>query len=192
MQGPFIVFEGPDGSGTSTHSKLLAESLKQEGKDVFLTAEPTNGPIGLGIRELLKVGGINGTALQLLFSADRADHQDAIREALASGKIVICDRYIPSTLAYGSALGLDVAWLKELNKKFIQPVKTIVLLPPLQVCHNRLARRTRSDMLEHDTLRDQVYGAYEMLAEGDRGVTVIDTSGDRDAVGKLIRESVDL
>ena len=190
MPGQFIVIEGPDGAGTTTHSNLLAEALRREGKDVILTAEPTHGPIGQGIRELLKVGGVNGTALQLLFCADRADHQDAIKEALAAGKIIICDRYIPSTLAYGSALGLDVAWLKDINKKFVQPTKTILLLPPLQVCYERLSKRASVDMLEHDTLRDAVYGAYKMLAEGDSTISVVDTSGDRDVVAKKIRSIV--
>src|SRR3989338_5655938 len=187
MQGQFIVFEGPDGAGTTTHSVLLAETLKREGKPVLLTAEPTDGLIGRGIRELLKVGGISGSALQLLFCADRADHQDAIEQALERGDTVICDRYIPSTIAYGSALGLDVLWLRDVNRKFRTPDITFVLLPPLQVCIDRLKLRSSSDALEHDSLREHVYDAYQRLAEADPLLTIIDTSGHSKDVAKKIR-----
>src|SRR3989344_3228347 len=192
MPGQFIVCEGPDGAGTTTHSVLLAEALKREGKSVLLTREPTDGAIGRGIRELLKIGGVSGSALQLLFCADRADHHDEIEQALERGDIVICDRYIPSTIAYGSALGLDVMWLRDVNRKFRTPDITFVLLPPLQVCIDRLKLRSSSDALEHASLREHVYDAYQRLTEADPLLTVIDTSENSKEVAKKIRIHVNL
>lgn len=187
MSGLFIVFEGPDGAGTTTHCKLLAETLRMEGRDVLLTAEPTDGPIGLGIRQLLKEGGVNGAALQILFTADRADHVEKIEQALKKGHVVICDRYIPSTVAYGSALGLDVRWLKEMNEPFRKPDLTLLLLPPRAVCEDRLKWRSSTDALEHEKLRGHVYDAYERLAEGDPDIRVVDTSEDTLATARKIR-----
>ncbi len=187
MSGLFIVFEGPDGAGTTTHSELLAETLRMEGRDVLLTTEPTDGPIGLGIRQLLKEGGVNGAALQLLFTADRADHVEKIEHALNKGNIVICDRYIPSTIAYGSALGLDVRWLKEINEPFRKADCTLLLLPPRAVCEERMARRNFTDALEHEALRGHVYDAYERLAEGDPNIRVVDTSESIFETAKEIR-----
>ena len=87
MTGKFIVFEGPDGSGTSYHSRMLAQTLRNEGKNVLLTAEPTSGPIGTLIRTTLKEGdGFPAESLQLLFCADRAWHQREIRSALERGE----------------------------------------------------------------------------------------------------------
>jgi len=187
MPGRFIVLEGPDGSGTTLHSSLLGERLRAEGYDVVLTSEPTDGPIGQRIREILRSGGVGGMALQLLFTADRAEHSEqVIKPALDAGKIVISDRYVPSTLSYGDALGLDVMWLRELNKKFIQPDVTFFLLPPLAVLHERLHRRPAKDALENEKLREHVYAAYERLAEGNPAITVIDTSGDKETVSEAI------
>ncbi|MDO8649296.1 MAG: dTMP kinase [Candidatus Peregrinibacteria bacterium] len=189
MQGRFIVIEGPDGAGTTLHSRLLAERLTADGVEVILTAEPTDNAIGQGIRALLAEGGVGGAALQLLFCADRAEHvSQVILPALAEGKTVITDRYIPSTFAYGSALGLDIGWLREVNKKFIQPDQTIYLLPPLAVCTERLARRVSRDMLEDDSLRADVYGAYLQLSESEPDTHVIDTSGDKvEASDRIVR-----
>ena len=150
----FIVLEGPDGSGTTLHSALLASTLRSQRKKVLLTAEPTDGPIGKFIRIQL-----NGTcifpsdALQLLFTADRAMHQALIQAELRNDKIVISDRYSPSTIAYGEALGCDRDWLQNTNNKFIQPECTIFLLPPLSVCLERIGRRTQKESLENTSLQ---------------------------------------
>ncbi len=116
---PLIILEGPDGSGTTTHSALLAETLRKEGRDVLLTCEPTDGPIGRFIRgELSKEKIDSPAALQLLFTADRAWHVDTvIRPALEAGKTVITDRFSLSTIVYGEALGIDKEWLESMNKK---------------------------------------------------------------------------
>mgnify|MGYP001773274544 CR=1 FL=1 len=99
----FIVFEGIDGSGQSTHSKLLAEYLENKGYKVFLTKEPTNGEIGKLIRKILnKELEFDNLGLQLLMMADRAYHLKEIKNYLEKEYIVISDRFWFSTVAYGA------------------------------------------------------------------------------------------
>ena len=197
----FIVLEGPDGSGTTLHSALLASTLRSQWKKVLLTTEPTDGPIGKFIRQILKSpphkpshhssplkgrGGFSPDALQLLFTADRADHQIQIQLELESGSTVISDRYSHSTITYGEALGCDRDWLQNTNNKFIQPDCTIFLLPPLATCLERIARRAHKDSLEDSSLQEKVYATYERLAKENPSIHVVDTSGNKNDVAKEI------
>lgn len=185
----FIVFEGPDGSGTSFHSRTLAEHLRTKGKTVLLTAEPTNGPIGTVIRTILKEDKrLPPESLQLLFCADRAWHQVEIRAALERGEIVISDRYSLSTVAYGMAAGIDENWLKELNKKFIQPERIILTLPPFETCWERISRRSSRDALEKRDIQEHVYAAYQKLAEEDPTICTVNTDGPKGVVSEQIRK----
>jgi dTMP kinase len=114
----FISFEGVDGSGKTTQVALLADSLREEGRNVVATREPGGTPAGERIRELLLEGGeIAPWTEAALFAAARAQLVDeVIRPALARGADVICDRYIDSSLAYqGIARGLGVERVLELN-----------------------------------------------------------------------------
>lgn len=114
----FISFEGVDGSGKTTQVALLADSLREEGRDVVATREPGGTPAGERIRELLLEGAeIAPWTEAALFAAARAQLVDeVIRPALARGADVICDRYIDSSLAYqGIARGLGVERVLELN-----------------------------------------------------------------------------
>lgn len=191
MHPPFIVLEGPDGSGTTRHTELLTERLQNEGKPVFRTAEPTGGPIGTFIRAELSKGELPAESLQLLFTADRADH--LLREvlpALDRGDTVVCDRYIPSTLAYGQALGLPLEWLQQMNDHFIAADCMIFALPPFEVCQERLARREMRDHLEHSERQRAVYDEYARMAELDPSIHVIDTSGEKADVHEKIWQIV--
>lgn len=189
MKSRFIVFEGPDGAGTTLHSKLLAEALQASGIDVFLTAEPTQGPIGTFVREQLREGSpLSPGALQHLFTADRSWHiESEIAPALAAGKTVICDRYVPSTLIYGSALGEPSHMLQEMNNYFIQPDVLFILLPPYEVCAERMARRKERDRLENGELQRKVYDGYRKCAREHPKAIVIDTSGEKQQVSAAIR-----
>ncbi|MBU2259821.1 dTMP kinase [Patescibacteria group bacterium] len=181
MPGTFIVFEGPDGSGTTLHAKLLEERLSREGLGVLRTFEPTDGPIGAKIRESLHSGEpISPAPLQELFCKDRAWHlENVIQPALAEGTVVICDRYLHSTLAYGQALGLQKNYLRELNKDFIQPDVLFFLLPPYEVCSERMSKRKKHDALEENTLQRKVYDIYLELSKEFPEGHVIDNSGSK-------------
>lgn len=194
VNGRFIVIEGPDGAGTTTHGGLLAERLRAGGKEVLLTAEPTDGPIGRSIREYLKgKDRLPASALQLLFCADRAWHmQSVIEPALREGKIVICDRYSASTLVYGAVGGVDRAWLRSINEHFPQPDCQLLLLPSLDVAMARLERRADKDLFETRKQQEQIHAEYRRWAEENPSVTVIDASGAKDAVAAEILEAADI
>lgn len=192
MLGRFIVLEGPDGSGTTTHSAILAETLRARGEDVVLTAEPTGSPIGRFIREQLSAKSIESpSALQLLFCADRAWHiEKVIKPALAAGKTVISDRYVISTLIYGEALGLDPDWLVRVNTPFLEPDVMIIALPSLHVCLERIMKRKQLDVFENTTFQKLIYDLYEKAGAEDESAIVIDTGGEKDDVAKEILKAV--
>ncbi len=117
----FITFEGPDGSGKTTQARLFVEYLEASGRAVLLTREPGGTAISEQIREVIlskRNLTMHSATEALLFSAARAQIvAELIRPALAAGKIVVCDRYADSTLAYqGYGLGLDLEALRAITQ----------------------------------------------------------------------------
>lgn len=144
MTGHFFVFEGPDGSGKSTQSKLFAEWLT-----AHWTREPGGTPLGTQLRELLldPNGTVSGRTEALLMAADRSQHVDeVIKPMLASGQTVVCDRYIGSTLAYqGYGRGYDLSFLRTVSlwaAEDLMPDLTIFLTVPYDVTLERMKERT--------------------------------------------------
>lgn len=120
----FLVLEGVDGCGKSTVAKLLVDWLEREkGRRVYLTAEPTKNRIGRFIREILSGSEeVDPATLALLFTADRLMHvRDEIKPALERGEVVVCERYIHSTIAYQAAQGVGWQWLYDINKYALKP-----------------------------------------------------------------------
>lgn len=181
MRGKFIVLDGPDGAGTTTHSTLLADLLKKQGHDVLLTTEPSDGPIGQWIRkQLIADAPLTPTALQLLFCADRAWHLEAVIEpALRQGTVVVCDRYAPSTLVYAQAQGVPVQMLKMLNDNFLQPDCMIFTLPPVEVSVGRIEARGEKDLFEGRELQKKIHEGYSKLAAENPTIRIVDTSKDK-------------
>ena len=194
QRGVFIVLEGPDGSGKTFHTWALAERLTAEGYDVLQTGEATTGPVGREIRRYLTPGQyIAPERLQILFTADRALHlSEIIEPALASGKIVICDRYIPSTLVYGEASGVDPLWLLELNKKFIQPDFVLFFLPPFSSPLLHLQERAERDRHELSSLiQERSYALYaRYIAEMTIPHATFDTSTPKNVVMQQVFAAV--
>ena len=118
-KGLFITFEGADGCGKTTQLKLLKTYLENNGYDVVVTREPGGKGLGEKFREILLNydGVVSDRCETFLFLADRAQNIDTIvKPAVASGKIVLCDRHIDSSVAYqGYGRGLDIQQIKELN-----------------------------------------------------------------------------
>ena len=132
MTGPgfFIVFEGIDGSGKSTHIKLLSEELRGRGLHVLETSEPSRDKIGTFIRGYAERNGDRFTleTETLLFAANRYEHvKQAISPALKRGLIVISDRYFYSSIAYQGATGIDLDWIREMNRFASRPDLGILL-----------------------------------------------------------------
>lgn len=186
MLGKFIVLEGPDGAGTTTQSKLLADALQALGHDVLLTAEPSNGPIGSFVRSQLQAKTLpSPTAIQLAFCADRAWHVDTvITPALAQGKVVICDRYVTSTIIYGEASGVDVQWLRRINDSFPSPDLEIFTLVPFAVGYARVSKRAAQDAFEIKAFQEKIYNLYKRFALDNPQIHGIDTSKDKDEAHK--------
>jgi dTMP kinase len=179
MNGQFIVFDGPDGSGTTRQCELFVENLRKSKKNVLLTAEPTESSIGQEIREMLLRDTMpSPDAIQLLFCADRANHVSTVlAPALKKGQIVVSDRYSLSTIVYGEAQGVDKEWLESINAKFPRPDLTFITLPPFDVCMERLQRRKTRDQFEMENFQRRVYENYKSIE--DPSVIFIDTSGNK-------------
>jgi dTMP kinase len=167
----FITFEGLDGSGKTTQAELLAEAIRGAGRDVVTTREPGGTELGEHVRGLLLRGnGISPWAEAALFTAARAELVDEVIEpALASGAVVICDRYLDSSLAYqGVARGLGVERVLALNLPAIHdrlPDRTFLLeLDPAAAATRMGGARDRIER-EDDGFREQVAVAYRQLAD---------------------------
>ena len=152
MAGKFIVFEGLDGSGITTQSTLLRNFLINKGKSAILTKEPTDGLVGGILKSALKKEWkTDPMTLQLLFTADRKHHlTKEIEQAIRMNKIVICDRYILSTLAFGE-LDISVEILKQLNINFRKPNMTIILDTQPRICMERIKKaRPHVELFEEE------------------------------------------
>ena len=190
----FIAFEGLDGSGSSTQINLLSDHLSKKWLKVYTTKEPTNNLIGGLVRgQLTKQWRSSQTCLQLLFSADRAHHLEIeIEPALKKGNIVLTDRYMLSTFAFGSIDGLEIGWLEEMNKHFRKPDLTILLKVPPAECIARINKsRNGAELFEEVKKLEKVWNNYEILAERHENVVIIDGTLDADKVHKLIVKEVE-
>lgn len=194
-QSKFIVFEGLDGSGTTTQTNLLFKYLKKQGKKVFLTSEPTHSLIG-GLIEGQIAGDWKSSpeCLQLLFTADRAHHLEKEITPLLKKKVtVICTRYILSTLAYGSIDIKDTQWLLNLNKKFIWPDITFLLKVSPRTCIQRMKKeRFRKELFEKEEKLKKVYKNYLKFAKNLRGIYIIDGEKPIKEVFQEIKEKYEL
>ena len=193
FRGKFIVFEGLDGSGTTTQANLLFKYLKREGKKVFLTGEPTHSLIG-GLIEGQITGDWQSSpeCLQLLFVADRAHHlEKGIIPLLKKGITVICTRYILSTLAYGSLDIKDEKWLMEINKNFIWPDITFLLKVSPKICIQRIKKeRFHKELFEKEEKLKKVYKNYLKFAKRLKNIYIIDGEKPIKEVFKAIKKII--
>ena len=199
MAARFITFEGGEGTGKSTHCRLLAERLRALGQKVTLTREPGGSPAAEQIRGLLVSGDTNrwsAAAEALLNYAARDSHlREAIRPALARSEIVICDRFIDSTRAYqGYAGGCDMGLIDALERMIVgadRPQLTLVFDLDVVQGLERAGRRGTpgEDRFErkgtdfHQRLRDGFLAIAK--AEPDR-CRVIDASGPVEATADAV------
>lgn len=178
QRGFLIAFEGIDGSGTSTHSRLLYEFLVQQGFSVILTREPTKGAVGRLIKDALqnKFQIKQPEVFALLFAADRIQHvKEVIEPALKQGQIIITTRYIESTLAYQSTQGLTREWIKAINKDIIWPDVTFILDINPKDAMSRLNLREKLESFENREFLSKVRDNFLERAK-EKGYAVIDTT----------------
>lgn len=198
----FISFEGVDGAGKSTQLKLLLEYLDEKGIPYVFTREPGGTLIAERIRELLldpANAGMSVITEALLFAASRAEHvSQVIRPALLAGKVVVCDRYIDSSLVYqGAAGGLSADFINRINEVAtgaLRPDRTILLDLSTEVAAARKTANAEADRMEQKEMafHRQVRQAYRNLAEDEPlRVKLVDASGSVQDVQAQIRRLVD-
>ncbi|NHI93260.1 MAG: dTMP kinase [Candidatus Lokiarchaeota archaeon] len=127
MKPLFIVLDGIDGCGSTTHVKLLKKWFNDQNLNVRITHEPTKSDIGMLIKDYLKSNKGFPEVDALLFAADRAQHTKEIKSLLESQINVISDRYIESSICYQSNSGVDINWIKQINKFALKPDICIIL-----------------------------------------------------------------
>jgi dTMP kinase len=170
-QGIFIAFEGGEGTGKSTQSKLLAQWLEQEGETVLLSREPGGTELGKDLRKILlghETGDISPRAEALLYAADRAHHvYSVIRPALDRGEVVISDRYFDSSAAYQGAGRVlnptEVARISRWATESLYPTLTILIDLPAEIGLGRLQSRDRLEAESND-FHERVRQEYLQIA----------------------------
>jgi dTMP kinase len=128
--GLFIVLEGIDGSGKDTHLKFLAKELRGQGYTVVETAEPSRDRVGTFLKSYAKRSEerLPAESEALLYASDRFDHvKNVIKPALLRDQIVISARYYYSSMAYQGAVGVNLDWIKEMNRFALKPDLAILL-----------------------------------------------------------------
>ena len=196
------MLEGLDGAGTTTQAQLLVRRLAGLGVGVQGTAEPSRGPIGALIRQILagRVVGVreqfDRSALALLFAADRLDHaRSEVLPALRSGKWVVSDRYVLSSLAY-QALDLPQSYIAAINTRAPRPDLTLFLDVPAEISlRRRRMQASHPDLFEDLATQRRVAKHYRSALEGIAGVdlgptAILDGTESIDAVGAAIEALV--
>jgi len=178
VSGRLIVIEGLDGAGTTTQAARLVSYMTSRGMKAHLTREPSDGPVGKLIREMLTGShAIPGHKLSqgtfgLLFAADRLDHmQREVEPAMAAGTTVVSDRWYHSSLAY-QGTGADRDWIAQLNSRALRPTLTIFLKVRPEVAAKRRAGRTQEELFENIEMQREVEAGYratiaELIANGE-------------------------
>jgi dTMP kinase len=184
MRGLLIAFEGLDQSGKQTQTELLRDRLADAGRDVALLSFPDYGtPIGEEIERALR-GARNYAAdvMQLLYVANRYEWRSEIERKRNDGTILICDRYLASSVAYGEAQGLDPAWLLEIQRYLPQPDITFLLdIAPEVSARRKTADRDRYERdlvllarVRDSYLRQAGSGWVRLSADRDRADVAAD------------------
>jgi dTMP kinase len=200
MRGLFISVEGVEGSGKSTHCRLLGQWLTARGLEVVLTSEPDGTPIGSAIRALFEQDGMPPTPLTqtFLFMAARQQHiAEVIRPALARGAVVVSDRYADATLAYqGFGGGMELETIRDLNALAtggVMPDLTILLdLDPAEgirrIRDRPLDAFEKMDMGFHRRVRE---GYLEIAHAEKNRVVVLSAAQPKDALHAAVVRAVE-
>ena len=188
-KGFFVCIEGLDKSGKTTQSRILVRNLNRIGFKASFTTEPSRGEVGRFIRAqvLRRRKRVPSVIEALLFAADRYDHSEReIKPMLQDGIVVVSDRYVYSSLAYQGAAGLDLVWIREINRFSLVPDLAIYIDVPVTV----LARRIKSNrsVMERTKTQRMVRNVYMRLV---RERELIRVNGNR-PVKEVSRNILDL
>ena len=201
MKGLFITFEGIDGCGKSTQTSLCKTWLEEQGRQVLLVREPGGTKIGEKIRGLLldKENGAMAPMTELfLFEAARAQIvEETIKPALSEGKVVICDRFFDSSVAYqGCARGLGAEMVSRLNMDAtggLAPDITFFLdISVEEAVKRRNARGEAKDRIESagDSFQEKVREGFILAASNDKRIVTIDAKSSPENIFEQIRQKI--
>ncbi|MFC4057236.1 dTMP kinase [Planomonospora corallina] len=198
-RGMFIAFEGGEGSGKTTQSRLLAIWLRDQGFDVVQTREPGSTKVGMRLRAILLDAvhqGLSPRAEALMYAADRAEHvEKVIRPALRRGAMVVSDRYVDSSLAYqGAGRALDRAEVAEVNAWAtggLAPDLTVLIDTPPAIGLTRLGGAADRIESEPQEFHERVRREFRALAAADPGrYFVVDGTLAQGEISRLIQDRV--
>jgi len=190
--GAFICIEGIDASGKTTQARRLVRNLRRKGIDAIYTTEPSSGRVGRLIRRhvLDRKRRVPIAVEALLFAADRVDHVETeIKPALEQGKVVVCDRYVYSTLAYQGAAGLDLKWIELTNRFALVPDLALLLDVPPDIVVKRLKRKR--SVMETPQNQQKVREVYMRMVRDGRLVLVDGNRPVGDVAGDVLRVVLD-
>ena len=197
MKGLFIVFEGADGCGKSTQLRFLAEYLESLGVDALRTREPGGCPVAEQIRQILldpQNEQMTAVTEALLYAAARAEHvRQVIAPAVKAGRVVLCDRFVYSSIAYqgyGRQLGADAVWrINEIAVSGCMPDATVFINVPPERAFERMNEHKVHDRLEreHISFHRLVFdGFLDLSASPD--VLKVDASGTKYETHEIIKQ----
>lgn len=196
-KGKFIVIEGVEGAGKSRQCAMLADALNANGIPSVSTREPGGAPLAEAVRKLLLDPEYSPDAIAelYLYSAARRDHlKKVVFPALDAGKVVICDRFIYSTIAYqGYGRGLDVDFIRAVNARTVAPLTIdLALLIDIspEVGFARKGGADNADRMERENIEffDRVYAGFKaMCATGE--LTPVDGSGEKEQTAHNILQA---
>lgn len=200
-RGRFLALEGIDGSGKSTQVRRLLERLAERGLRCYETREPTDGPVGSLIHQMM-TGRMtaDNRVIAGLFAADRLDHllngRDGILQQVERGVTVVTDRYYFSSYAYHS-VDVDMDWVIEGNRlsaELLRPDITVFLDVPVALALDRIGRnRSHTELFEKEdrltAVRKKYLEAFDRLKDAEN-VAVIDADADADTVAERIWRAV--
>lgn len=207
----FVAIEGLDGAGTTTQTEAVARALDAAGQPVSISCEPSDGPVGMLIRQMLarritvvddegQHRAVDRETLALLFAADRMDHLQAeVEPALARGAVAISDRYYHSSLAYQGDVDdddstVDYQWVEAINDRARTPELTIFLDAPVELCIQRLTYRSRRDLYENRRKLERLHRRYDevmdRLEERGERITRLDAARPVDELTERIVDEV--
>jgi dTMP kinase len=188
MHGLLIAFEGLDQSGKQTQAELLRDRLSASGRAVRMLSFPDydtviGGEIG---RALKGERHYSADVMQLLYVANRYEWKERILNARSQGEVIICDRYLASSVAYGEAQGLDPAWLTDIQRHLPQPDVTILL----DIAPEASAQRKQSNRDRYEQDMGLLARVRESYLRQAKGWARIDAQRDRDRVAADVYAAV--
>jgi len=202
QQGYFITFEGPEGSGKTTQMRSLGDILKKHKVPFVLTREPGGSRLSTHLRRWILNRldyPLSPEAELFLFLADRAQHvEEVLRPALKAGKVVLCDRYTDSTLAYqGGGRGFDMEWLKAVNQAAtggLTPNLTLLFDLPVEKGLERAKGRGKGrDRMEREkgAFHRRVRQAFLKIARAEKHrMLLVDASGNKETVFREMTDKI--